>query len=215
MNAKVIGIIQVKGGAGRSTLSTNLAGELSKIGTTVLIDADMPQGTSASWYSLRKQAGRAGALSAATAANHHELIERVEELRHAADFIVLDGPPRIAEMTRASLMLSDLCLLPVGASLAEIWATDDVLSLIEQARKVRPVDARMIWTRHRSRTRLAEELGSQAGEELGLPILKVAMGLRVAYIEALGAGLTAAEMSDPNARMETRFMAAEICRILG
>ena len=215
MNATVIGIIQVKGGAGRSTLSTNLAGELSKIGKTVLIDADMPQGTSASWFSLREQAGRAAELSVATAADHHQLIERVEEHRADAEFIVLDGPPRIAEMTRASLMLSDLCLLPVGASLAEIWATADVLSLIEQARKIRPVDARMIWTRHRSRTKLAEELGAQAEEGLGLPILKVAMGLRVAYVEALGSGLTAAEMSDPNARMETRFMVAEICRILG
>ena len=28
MSAKTIGIIQVKGGAGRSTVSTNLAGEL-------------------------------------------------------------------------------------------------------------------------------------------------------------------------------------------
>jgi chromosome partitioning protein len=186
MNAKVIGIIQVKGGAGRSTLSTNLAGELSKIGKTVLIDADMPQGTSASWFSLREQAGRAGELSVATAADHHQLIERVEELRVGAEFIVLDGPPRIAEMTRASLMLSDLCLLPVGASLAEIWATADVLSLIEQARKVRPVDARMIWTRHRSRTKLAEEVDAQAEEGLGLPILKVAMGLASPTSRALG-----------------------------
>jgi chromosome partitioning protein len=49
---KTIGIIQVKGGAGRSTVATNLAGELAKKGKTVLIDCDMPQGTSASWYAL-------------------------------------------------------------------------------------------------------------------------------------------------------------------
>ncbi|MCB1997034.1 MAG: ParA family protein, partial [Rhodoferax sp.] len=48
--AKILGVIQVKGGAGRSTVATNLAGELAKIGRTVLIDCDMPQGTSASWY---------------------------------------------------------------------------------------------------------------------------------------------------------------------
>jgi chromosome partitioning protein len=54
--AKIIGVIQVKGGAGRSTVSTNLAGELSKQGKTVLIDCDMPQGTSASWYAVRHQA---------------------------------------------------------------------------------------------------------------------------------------------------------------
>ena len=51
--AKVIGIIQVKEGAGRSTVSTNLAGVLSKQGKTVLIDFDLPQGTSASWFSVR------------------------------------------------------------------------------------------------------------------------------------------------------------------
>ena len=52
---KIIGIIQVKGGAGRSTASTNLAGELSKQGKTVLIGCDIPQGTSASWLAVSQQ----------------------------------------------------------------------------------------------------------------------------------------------------------------
>jgi Mrp family chromosome partitioning ATPase len=44
---KVIGFIQVNGGAGLSTVSTNLAGELSKSGKTVLFYRDLPQGSSA------------------------------------------------------------------------------------------------------------------------------------------------------------------------
>ena len=148
--SKIIGVIQVKGGAGRSTLATNLAGELSKIGRTVLIDGDMPQGTSASWYAMRQQAGKAGGtdtnLVADTAADHRELIRKAEQYAKTADYIVLDGPPRIAEMTRAILMLADLCMVPVGASVAEIWATADLLNIIEQAKKVREIDARMIWT---------------------------------------------------------------------
>jgi cellulose biosynthesis protein BcsQ len=39
---KIIGLVQVKGGAGISTVSTDLAGELSKLGKTILIDCDMP-----------------------------------------------------------------------------------------------------------------------------------------------------------------------------
>jgi chromosome partitioning protein len=50
---KVIGIAQLKGGTGGSTLACNLAGELAKIGITVLIDCDVPQGTSSSWAALR------------------------------------------------------------------------------------------------------------------------------------------------------------------
>lgn len=50
---KIIGLVQVKGGAGRSTVSPNLAGELSKLGKTALIDCGMPQGTSSSCINLR------------------------------------------------------------------------------------------------------------------------------------------------------------------
>ena len=207
--AKTIGVIQVKGGAGRSTLATNLAGELSKQGRTVLIDGDMPQGTSASWYAIRRQAGRAGNLIADTARDHRELIEKVDKHK-SADFIVLDGPPRIAEMTRAILLLADKCLLPVGASVAEIWATGDVLAIIEEARRVRKIDARIVWTRHRAHTNLARDLGEQAKAELGLPIMATTLGLRVAYPEALGSGLTVAEVGDAAARDELRALVGDM-----
>lgn len=216
--AKVIGIIQVKGGAGRSTLSTNLAGELSKVGQTVLIDGDMPQGTSASWFAIRQGATATNdlvsRLKTDTATTHKELVSKVERHQNA-DFIILDCPPRIAEMTRAALALSDLCLVPVGASVAEIWATSDVLDLVDQAKRVRPVDVRMVWTRHRPHTKLAKELTALATQELVLPILKTAMALRVAYPEALGSGLTVAEMPDSNAKAELLELVAEIRKIIG
>ena len=213
--AKVIGIIQVKGGAGRSTVATNLAGELAKIGRTVLIDGDMPQGTSASWYSLRQQAGRADGLTADTARDHRELIEKTERHTKAgAEFIVLDGPPRIAEMTRAILMMADACLIPVGASVAEVWATTDVLAIIEEARKARKkVKAFIVWTRHRPHTALARDLSAQVEADLGLPALETTLGLRVAYPTALGDGRTVAETGDPAARDEMRELVASVIRL--
>ena len=219
MSAKTIGVIQVKGGAGRSTVSTNLAGELSKQGKTVLIDCDMPQGTSASWFAVRQQAETKQGklfnanLTADTATNHRELVAKVEQ-HQDADYIVLDGPPRIAELTRAILVLADLCIVPVGASAAEIWATSDLLALIEEAKKVKPVMARMIWTRYRPHTRLAQDLSEMAAKELGLVALSTSLGLRVAYMEALGEGLTVAEMSEPSAKAEARQLTEEIQKLL-
>lgn len=211
--SKVIGVIQVKGGAGRSTVATNLAGELSKIGQTVLIDCDMPQGTSASWYAVRQDEGKVGNLLIETAGNHDDLIAAIE--RHPkARFVVMDAPPRLAEIARAILVLSDLSIVPVGASKAEIWATTDVIEIIDQARKVRPIDARMIWTRHRGFTNLAKELTGQARDELGLPILNTALAMRIAYPEALGNGQTVAELSDPAARDELRRLVDEVRRII-
>ena len=213
MMTKIIGIIQVKGGAGRSTLATNLAGELSKIGKTVIIDCDMPQGTSASWYSVRQQSGKAANLTADTASTHKELVSKIEQ--QDAEFVVLDSPPRIAEMTRAILVLADLCIVPVGASAAEIWATSDILDLIAQAEKVKPITARMIWTRYRPQTKLAQELTALAADQLNLKALTTTLGMRVAYMEALGDGCTVAELPDQNAKAEIQLLTKEVLTLLG
>lgn len=210
---KIIGLIQVKGGAGRSTVSTNLAGELSKSGKTVLIDCDMPQGTSASWYAVRQQKGRQGNLQADTATDHTELINKVK-VHKDADYIILDGAPRIAEMTKAILILADLCLVPVGASNAEIWATSDILAIINEANAIKHVEARMLWTRYRAHTRLAQELSGLASEELGLQALTASTGMRVAYMQALGEGLTVTELADTSARDEVKALTKEVQQLL-
>ena len=216
---KIIGSVQVKGGTGRSTLSTNLAGELSKLEKTVLIDCDMPQGTSASWFAVRKQVEEKQSqlfrenLIADTATNHRELVAKVTKYQDAA-YIVLDGPPRLAELTRAILVLADLCVVPVGASTPEIWATGDLLDLIKEARQVKNVDARMVWTRYRGHTRLAQELSELASKELGLEALSTTLGMRVAYMEALGKGLTVSELSEPSAKAEIKTLVEEVQKLL-
>ena len=200
MKTKIIAVAQVKGGSGRSTLATTLAGELSKRGDTVLIDCDMPQGTSASWYAMRLEVGRTGKLHLDTAGK--------------TQFIVLDGPPRIAELTRAMVLLADLVLVPAGASMADLWATGDVLAMVTEAKAVKRIKARLVWTRHRGFTNQAKALTEQAKAELGIKPLDTVMGLRVAYVDALGAGLTAAETADAQARAEVQALIAEVCAIL-
>jgi hypothetical protein len=62
--------------------------------------------------------------------------------------------------------------------------------------------------------RLAKELSHDASKALHLPTLRTALGYRVAYAEALGAGLTAVEMQDPTARDEVVALAVEVKRML-
>lgn len=213
--AKVISIVQVKGGAGRSTLATNLAAILAREGNTALIDGDVPQGTSSSWGALRNHCGRLGALSVLAAADHLDLAHKVQQLTNTQDFIVIDGPPRIAEVTRAMLVMSDLCLIPLGPSVAEVWATTDLLKTLEQARLAQhPVDARIVWNRFRGHTRSARELGESVKVELGMPELESRLGSRVAWCEALARGLAVDEWHDKTAGAELRALAQEVLGIL-
>jgi len=213
--AKIVGIIQTKGGAGRSTFATNLAAIFSFRDPTTLIDCDMPQGTSSSWYALRQAEVPSQNLFLAQARNHIDLIQKAKEFAGQSRYLVIDGPPRLAEMTRAIMILSDLCLVPLGASAAEIWSTSDLLQTLEEARSYKPeVDARLVWTRFRGYTREAQDLKEAVERELKLEQLHSRLGYRVAFSEALARGLSAEECSDPNARSEIHGLAGEVKRIL-
>lgn len=212
---RIIGIVQVKGGVGRSTLATNLAAALAQNSRVALIDADVPQGTSASWGKLREQAGRLGEMTVACVADHRALVSKVRELVEINDFVVVDGPPRLAEVTRAIMIMSRLCLVPLGASAAEIWATADLVKTIIEARGRRlDINARIVWNRFREHTRSARELGEAAEKQLGLPALQSKLGYRVAYSEALARGLSIAEWTDRQAQDEFAALMVEIKQLL-
>jgi len=215
--AHIIGIIQVKGGAGRSTIATNLAGLIASNSSkrVAIVDCDMPQGTSASWGMIRRGDDMLGDMTIATAANHVELVEKVQQLDVDHDFIVIDAPPRIAEITKAALILSQLCLVPVGASAPELWATSDLLPTIEAAKAHRPeVDARILWNRFRASTKSAIELSEAAKAELKLKELSSRLGYRVAYSDAMARGMTVAEWSDKAAKAELVALGKEVEKIL-
>lgn len=213
---QIIGIIQVKGGAGRSTVATNLAGLIADGGKkVVLVDCDMPQGTSASWGAIRQAEPKASPVSIATAKDHVQLVELVTQLNNNFDFIVIDAPPRIAEITRAVVILSNLCLVPIGASTPEVWATSDLMETIKAAKERKPdLDVRLLWNRFRKSTRLAVELSAAAGKELGLKEMKSKLGYRVAYQESMGRGMTVAEWPDKAAKSELLALGKEIESIL-
>jgi chromosome partitioning protein len=212
---QIVGIIQVKGGVGRSTIATNLAAVFSEKKPTALIDCDLPQGTSASWYAVRKSEAPPGNLTLATVRNYRELVARAGELAADHRFIIIDAPPRIAEMTRAIIVMSTLSLVPLGASAAEIWSTADLLETINAARGYRAdIDVRIVWNRFRARTREANDLSEAARKELGLKELTTRLGYRVAYSEALARGLAVHEWLDKTAHSEILALAAEVKGIL-
>ncbi len=214
--AKIIGIIQLKGGAGRSTIATNLSAALSQRATVALIDCDLPQGTSASWGILRDENNHLGNLSVTTALDHQALIKKVQALSRTHDFIIIDGPPRIAEMTRAILVMSNLCLLPLGTSAAEVWALSDLFATITEAKQKNiHIDARVIWNRYRKQTRSAREMIDAVHDELDLPQLQSYLGFRVAYSDVLARGLWVGEWHDPIAKKEINALVTELLTVLG
>lgn len=212
---KFIGITQLKGGAGRSTVATNLAAGLSKIGKTLLIDADMPQGTSASWFALREEKKLTGNLFLATSGSHRDLLDLIKKHASEYDYVVLDTPPRIAEITDSVLMMADLVIVPIAASSADIWATQDLLESIQQASEKRPdLIARVIWNKYRAHTKSAQSMSEAVKKELPIKAMKTTLGLRVSFVDALGEGLSCVEWKDKSAKSEVTQLTKEVLKLL-
>jgi chromosome partitioning protein len=175
----------------------------------------VPQATSASWAALRQQQGGTGNLQVATATDHKSLVNIIKQLHTQYGYIILDGPPRMAELTRAILIASDLCLVPLGSSLAEVWALTDLLETLAEAQQRRPeVDARIVWNRHRGQTKMARELCIAVKDEIGLAQLNTRLAHRQAYTEALARGLSVAEWPDKKANNEFGALLMEIQQLL-
>lgn len=213
MARKIVSVVQVKGGCGRSTVATNIAAELSKVAPTLLIDADLPQGTAASWAAVRQEAGLAGNLAAATATTYLELIALVDN--SSAKYVVIDSPPRLAEVARAAIALADLTLTPVTPSMLDLWATADVLALLDAAAAAgQKAKSRMLWNRHRATGKTAAEVIQFAQKEINVPFMASTLGNRIAYARAGSQGRSATEVKDATAAGEVLSLVAEIRGIL-
>lgn len=208
---RIIAVANLKGGAGKSTLASNLAGELAKHGSTALIDGDESQGTSGSWYALREQGGKAGELAFVATDSHRSLINLIEG--RSERYVVIDGPPRLSAMTKAMIMVSDLVLVPVSTSSTEIWATSDLMALIGEANAVRRIKARGVWSRHRAGKTTAE-FAEEASAVLKLKFCDSVMSNRISYQTAMGSGLTVCETRDRTARAEVTSLVAEIMKLV-
>jgi chromosome partitioning protein len=151
----------------------------------------------------------------ATAGDHTQLIAEIERLNADNDVIIIDAPPRIAEITRVALILSNLCIVPLGASLADIWATADLLATIELAKQHKPnVNVRVLWNKFRQSTKSAKDLSLEVTEQLNLKVLGTKLGYRVAYSDAFGEGLTVTEWTDKAAKDEMLMLGIELEQLL-
>lgn len=174
----VVSVLSEKGGAGKSTVATNLATAFHLSGTqTLLVDAD-PQGTAREWGASSDAdtpvvAGVEGA----------SLEDDVPRLGGQFDVVLIDGAPRLEETNVSAVRASDLVLVPVRPSAADIWSADTIL----QACKATGTPARFVVSSQVVGTALAKRV-EESLESFDVPVMDARTSQRVAFTEALGAG---------------------------
>jgi chromosome partitioning protein len=160
----VIVVANPKGGVGKTTLSTNLAGYLATRGRAVMLgDADRQQ-SSRTWLALRP-----AGLPAITSweAGPGEIVRPPKGTTH----IVLDTPAGLHGKRLDQVMkLADKVLIPLQPSIFDIHATHQFVSDLLAHRRSAKVELAVVGMRTREGTISTDQLRSFL-QDVGVPLL--------------------------------------------
>lgn len=188
----VIAVVGNKGGAGKTTLSVNLASGLSKKSAKdriAIIDAD-PQGSSLQWHEVAEMSDKISVF-AATAA----LPTLVQELAGPFGYLIVDCPPSVqAPQTIDVLKVANLALIPVQPSPVDLWATVHIEQAISNAQLANPeLQSMLVINQLEARTTLSRVV-REALKEISLPVAKTALRRRAVYRNSALEGKTVFDM---------------------
>lgn len=180
----IFGVLNQKGGVGKTTLSVSIAASLARSGARVLlIDAD-PQGSALDWSAAREGEPLFSVVGLPRASIHKE----IGEIGKGYDHIVIDGPPRVTDLARSAIMASDVVLIPVQPSPYDIWAADEVVKLIQEATVYKEnLKSAFVVNRKISNTAIGRDVGD-ALAAYPVPVLAATVTQRVIYAEAAAQG---------------------------
>lgn len=207
----IIGFLNQKGGVGKSTLATHLAGIWGAAGNKVaVIDAD-PQGSALDWAQMRSQMGLPrmfGVMGLARDVLHQE----VPEIAASHDYVIIDGPPRVTALARSTVQASDLVLIPIQPSPYDIWASEEIVALIKEARIFKPqLRAAFVVNRCISGTVIGRDIRDALTGEI--PVMKTTIAQRVIFAESVATGRLVWELDRNGPAM--REIAALAVEIMG
>ena len=195
----------------------SLAGSLGLRGyATLVIDMD-PQGTASRWASAapEERPFPASVISLAPMEGkmHREVKNQIENF----DVIFIDCPPAMNSAAPTSAMLvSDLALIPLVPSPADIWAAESAKKLAEAAQaNNEELIARVVANMVQRSTSLAKELLELLDEDKDFPLMTATLGSRAAFREAQILGSTVHQVPRATAAIEeVEVMAEEVLRLV-
>ena len=201
----VVVVANPKGGVGKSTLATNIAGYFASRGHTVMLgDADRQQ-SSRLWLGLRPAAARA-------VTGWDIGADKIAKPPKGTTHVVLDTPAGIhGSALKQAVDIADKVVVPLQPSIFDIYATRHFLDELAQLKKSSHKQVGIIGMRVDPRTIAADKL-HEFVDSLGLPVIGTLRSTQN-YIHLAARGLTVFDVAPGRVERDLEQW-QDICRWL-
>ena len=181
---KVISLISQKGGAGKTTITVNLAvmANLSKK-SSIVLDID-PQASATCWKDSRENEDPT--VISCQATRLENTLDVAKE--NGVDFVFIDTAPHSEGSALKAAKLSDLVIIPCRPAILDLRAINSTIDIANIAK----TPASIVLNAVPARGSLKDE-ALQAAEQYGVEVAPVQLGNRVAYVHSITEGLSVNE----------------------
>ncbi len=212
----IISVTNLKGGVGKSTVTQNIAVAFAHKKLKVcIVDTDFELQTSTKWGQERTD----DLLPIKVIpVKNDELSKTVVGLKKDFDIILIDGTPALFELSTRAIILSDLVIMPILPSIADIWTLEKFIKGFEEARLVKEsmgatVDAYILLNKYSESLTLDREV-IEVLKGFDINVLNSRLFNRIAYREAMPQGRGVIEGRDKKAGAEIQNLVNELSGIL-
>lgn len=204
----ILSVLNEKGGAGKTTVSTNLACALQAKGLSVLLVDSDPQGSARDWSA---SASDDTELPVIIGLDRPGLFKDLKSIGKNYDYVIVDGAPHVRDLSVSAIKMSDYIIIPVQPSPYDIWAAESFVDLIKTRQEIadgKPV-ASFLISRQIVGTKLSHDV-RQAIVDYDLPVMKSFTSQRVIYPERATVGLSVIGSGDRAAEKEINALTEEV-----
>jgi chromosome partitioning protein len=212
-----IAITNLKGGVGKTTITTNLAVSFAHRGKRVcIVDSDLGQKSSMEWAGNRNESMPHIPVYGAMA---KQLNKEVAKLNEENDIVFIDGTPQLSELAERTVLASDILIIPISPSIYDLRAFESFFEKVEQINQVREeqglkmVKTYVIVNRIAEKTNLGREI-LEALKDYAVTVFDTKLANRIAYAETATGGLGVAEWKDKKAKEEFENFVDEVAKAI-
>lgn len=215
MPAQIIAVVNQKGGAGKTTVTMQLAGNLGRRQKVLVLDADR-QGTATRWAAIAPGEFPFPAAVVALGREGDHVHQEARKYVDEYDLIIIDCPPAAESVVpQSALAIADLAIVPVKPSPLDLWASVGIREVIKEIQQQNTgLVAHLLVNQCQPNTAISKEV-LDVLPEFGIPQMKTVIHLRTAYQQAAAYGGTVHDIPrSPLAVAEVDTLTAEVKRLL-